>query len=288
MNATGAGFSLGTFQCTVLHDGTFHYPPEPFFAGIPPEDREKAIETFGGMPESLASPWTCLFVRTGDHKVLIDCGGGNAAITAFPGTGQLAAAMESNGISPGEIDTVILTHGHPDHIGGSIDAEGHPAVGTARYVMLGDEWRFWTSEAHLQSLEASGNDMQASLASFARRCLPPIEPQLDLLERDAEVVPGIEAIAAPGHTPGHMVVRIQSGGDGLLYLADTTVHPLFLENPSWRFVIDVDQDAALSSRKRVCEMAVSEDLLVLGPHFHSPGLGHIVGDGSAWRWERTD
>jgi len=276
-------FKVGAFTCTLLSDGTFHYPAEGMVPGISQKDLAKWLDK--SQPDVVPSPWICLLVDTGDRKLLIDTGGGPTAVDAFPGTGKLFRALQSRGVTAEQIDTVVISHGHPDHAGGCIDALGEPAFPNARYVMLQDDWQFWTSEETLQALEGMGDHFYQLLASFPRRCLPPIERQLELLAGEHEIVPGIHAIPAPGHTPGHMVVRIESHGDSLLYLADTAVHPLYLEQPSWHLVADTDPDAAVGTRRRVLDMAATENMAVVAFHFPFPGLGRIERNGDAWRWQ---
>jgi len=142
-------------------------------------------------------------IDTGKNRVLLDTG----ADGLDPNTGKLLRNLQAEGITPGEIDTVILTHGHPDHIGGNTVSEGRPAFPNARFVMWKDEWDFWTSD--LEELKGEEH-VKELLVSFARRNLPPIQGQLYLVDHETEIVPGIQALAAPGHTPGHMAVIISS------------------------------------------------------------------------------
>jgi glyoxylase-like metal-dependent hydrolase (beta-lactamase superfamily II) len=200
-------------------------------------------------------------------------------------TGRLLRNLQAEGIAPGDIDTVILTHGHPDHIGGNTDAEGKPAFSKARYVMWKDEWDFWTSEKANLKLGEHGKEV---LLQFARTNLPPIQGQLDLIDHETEIVPGIRVVAAPGHTPGHMAVAIFSRGEQLLCISDAVLHPIHLEQPEWHAATDFAPDQVTATRRRLLHTAAAENALVLAFHFPFPGLGHIVHGEKGWQWQPVE
>jgi glyoxylase-like metal-dependent hydrolase (beta-lactamase superfamily II) len=144
------------------------------------------------------------------------------------------------------------------------------------------EWDFWT----LGEAEAKLDEhFREILLSFVRKNLPPIEDRLDLIEREREILPGIQAISAPGHTPGHMALLISSEGDHLLNIVDTVVHPIHLEQPEWCAAVDFAPDQVVATRRRLLNRAVAEQVLVFAFHFPFPGLGHIVQKGEAWEWQ---
>ena len=163
--------------------------------------------------------------------MLVDTGAGGLA----PTTGKLIPNLRAEGITPEDIDRVILTHGHPDHIGGNLNSEGKPAFPKARFVMWKDEWDFWTSEQAEQKLDEHVRKRQIA---FALKNLPPIQDRLDLVDRETEIVPGIRAVAAPGHTLGHMALAVSSGGEQLLSVSDAFLHPIHVEQPDWYAAVD--------------------------------------------------
>lgn len=281
-------FQLGVFECIVVNDGNFAYhdPASVFFANASGQRLERALREYhldSEHWEEYISPYPSLVIQTGQHRLLVDTGAGRMA----PTTGNLIPNLQANGIPPEEIDRVIITHGHPDHVGGLTDHEGKPAFPNARYVMWESEWEYWTSEPDLAELPVADAIKELILA-FARRNLPPIRSRLDLVDDETEILPGIQVVAAPGHTPGHMAVAVRSGHESLLCASDAAIHPIHIEQPDWYAAVDSAPEQALASRRRLMERAVAERALVHAFHFPFPGLGHIVPKGDAWQWRPVE
>ena len=272
----------------VVSDGTFAYPhpAKIFFVNAPKERLEQVLREHNLDPErreQYVSPYPSLVINTGQRRVLVDTGAGSLE----PTTGRLIPNLQSEEIAPEDIDTVILTHGHPDHIGGNIDSRGKPAFPNARYIMWKDEWDFWTSEPDLAELDVDGH-IKEVLITVARKNLPPIQDQLELVDHETEIVPGIRAVAAPGHTPGHMAVAITSDSEQLLYISDAVIHPIHLEQPEWYAAVDLAPEQVVTTRRRLLGRAAVEKPLVLAFHFPFPGLGHVVQKGEGWQWQPID
>jgi len=288
MNAEIYHFKVGTFQCMAVSDGTLTYAPPTFpppanflFANAPRQHLELALRQHNIQPEQWAawvSAYICVLVNTGEHRVLVDTGANGLA----PNTGRLLHNLQTVGIAPEDIDTVILTHGHPDHVGGNTDTEGKPVFPQARHIMWKDEWDFWTSEQAELKLDEHSKEI---LLKFARKNLPPIQGQLDLVDHETEILPGIHAVAAPGHTPGHMALAISSGGEQMLCISDAVLHPIHLEYPEWHAAVDFAADQVVVTRRQLLRRAAFEKALVFAFHFPFPGLGHVVQRGEAWQWQ---
>ncbi len=281
MPAGSHSFQVGSIRCTVLSDGYFSYPAPWFFPKIEPERVSQALESHHMPQERILSPFTCLLIESGRDVVLVDTGGG----TAFPASGALVARLEMAGIRPGDVETVILTHAHADHIGGSVNAAGRPTFPNARHILSDLEWDFWmVGRADLRGLRVPVQ-VQDSMRATARRCLHTLRFQIEPITGETEIVPGVRALPSPGHTPGHLAILISSDGEHLLNVADAAVHPMHLEEPAWENGFDLSAGVAVSSRRFLLERVVAERMHLMAFHFPFPSVGRVTArPEGGWRW----
>ena len=278
-------FRVGSFSCIAIQDDAPRYPIGMFLTNLAKEQYEPGLLQRGEDPQQMELPYTCLFIDTGRERLLVDTGKGVDRLR--PTSARLPALLRAEGIEPHEIGTVILSHGHPDHIGGTLNEAGQPAFPNARYVMFRKEWDFWMSNPSLAELPVDESFKKGMLAS-AQKNLPGVQAQLDVVDPDTQIVPGIIAIAAFGHSPGQMGLDISSGEHRLLFVADAVVHPLHLQYPEAIGMTDHLPSQMVETRISLLEKAAREKSLVSTSHFAFPGLGYVVPKGKRWEWKATE
>ncbi|MEM7426653.1 MAG: MBL fold metallo-hydrolase [Pseudomonadota bacterium] len=272
-------FQVGKFEATMLSDG-LNQTPFGFSASNVSEQELKTYlnERLYPTDARLSHLNVCL-INTGESLVLVDTGSGdNFRETA----GKLTESLEASGYALEDVDTVIITHGHPDHIWGIIDdfAE-EPRFPNARYFINEAEWDYWTSD-DLASRLPEGFHF---FATGAHRNLKPVADLTTRVKPGAEIVPGIHIIDSPGHTLGHVSVVASSGNDKLLVTGDAITHPFIsLEHPEWEPQMDMEKAVAVETRKRLIDMAAADKMIVASYHIPFPGVGHIARIGTTYRW----
>lgn len=276
-------FTLGEFDCAIVNDGTYVYldPGPLFFENAPRAELAAALQEYDidlDTWHEYVSPYPSLVIDTGQHLVLVDTGMG----PRVPTTGKLQHNLQAAGFRPEDVDVVVLTHVHPDHVGGNVDEQGKPVYPNARYVLWQREWDFWTNDPDLSGLR---DDFWGPvMLETAERYLPPIKEQVDLVEPEHEIVPGITALAAPGHTPGQLALLITSQEQSLLAAADAVGLPIHIQHPDWLIGTDLLAEETISTRHRLFKLAADKNMLVFAPHFIFPSLGRVGTNENGWYW----
>jgi glyoxylase-like metal-dependent hydrolase (beta-lactamase superfamily II) len=275
-------FKVGDIECIAISDGHLAYmgPTGFLFGNAPQAELLQALDDFNFPADYWAGTYTCLVIKTGGRCILVDTGPGKAA----PSTGHLLQNLQAEGIKPEDIDTVIITHAHPDHIGGIVDNLGKTNFPKARFRMWKSEWEFWTTKPDLGPLQAP-DFFKFNLLIFNGSLLPLIASQMDTIDDEAEIAPGVSAVPLPGHTPGQIAVKVASQGEQLLYISDAVLHPIHLAHPEWLSMLDLYAEQTIASRHKLFEMVANKKTLLMGYHFDFPAMGRIVKKGDAWSWE---
>lgn len=272
-------FEVGRLSCIAIKDGSGQYSPAMFLTNLARERYEPLLRQRGEDPEQVELPYSCLVIDTGSERTLVDTG-----IGAARGGGALIPLLRREGIEPHTVGTVILSHGHGDHVGGNLDFDGKPAFPAARYVTLRKEWDFWMSRPSLEELSIDAS-MKKTVLAFIERNLSGVQAQIDLIEPGTEIVPGISAMAAFGHSPGHMALDIRSADRRLLFLGDAVVLPLHLEFPEAIGMTDHRPAEVVETRLTLLETAAREQCLVCASHFPFPSVGYVKARGARWEWQ---
>ena len=269
-------YKIGGYELTAIYDGVWiRAIDEKFVRNAPFADVQKELTDNFLPADRLPIPFTTLLVNTGTKLVLIDTGtGGQMAATA----GSMMDNLASAGVDPKAVDSILISHFHPDHINGLVDKEGRRVFPNAEINVSAPEWAFWMDEAKL----STAPDGIKGVFLNAHRVFKDIK-EVTRFMPGKEVAPGITPIAAYGHTPGHVAFAIASGDASMLVLSDTTNHPwLFARHPEWQPAFDMDGPMAVENRRRLLDRAAADKMLVQGYHFPFPASGHIVKTASGY------
>ncbi|GEP10836.1 MBL fold metallo-hydrolase [Methylobacterium gnaphalii] len=271
-------WNLGDLTVTVLNDGWFQDSAENLVTGISPEEAV-ALQKSGYRPSDPRITLNAFLITgPGRRPLLIDAGYGPLAPVAS--LGRVAAALAATGVAPAEIDMVLVSHLHPDHIGGLLGEVGKARFPNATIALHADEAAHWLPDAAL----AGAPDGAKPYFENARKVISSYEGRVQE-HRGGEVAPGIVAVPLPGHTPGHTGFRITSGSQSLLMWTDIVHLPAIqFAKPEAGVGFDVDGELARETRKRILAEVADTGTLIAGSHLEFPALGYVTRDGGGYRF----
>ncbi len=262
----GDTMRVGNVEVRALSDGGFTPPPSRFMPDVPAEAweryRAQHIDANGNLRLNLG----CFLVRSGGQTILVDNGIGPRDTGGIAG-GRLMDELKEAGVAPEDIDQVVITHMHFDHIGwNTVDRAGGPTptFPRARYTIQRAEWDYWAKE------ESAKRTME-TLAYPVERA-----GQLSLVDPNHQPTPDLTMLSTPGHIPGHVCILIASGGEQAVILGDVAHTPVQVTEPDWSIAADVDQVRARQSRNALWDRIEAEGLRVAAGHFPPPNFGRFV------------
>jgi len=272
---------LGAMDIIALNDGALRRPLGEEFVRNAPLEQVKALLASQNLPTDYVDiPFTAFLVVSGNTKFLIDTG---FADNGPPTTGKLRANLAAAGYKPEDIDTVLITHYHGDHINGLRNRAGELVFANAKVMVPAPEHAFWMDDARM---EAAPPAMKGAFQAVRRTIGSLPASQLVVFEPGTELAPGITSSAAFGHTPGMSVFTIRSEGQSFMYVADVVNVPsLFARSPEWAVAFDMDAEMAKQTRRRVFDMLVKEKTVAGGFHFPFPAFGTLETAGNGYQFK---
>lgn len=284
MQPTIYRFKLGGFEvATIMDSKVIRSGLTPSFGGEAGAAEVKALAAAARMDaDRYEHPFTPMLVNTGKELVLFDTGNGSlsAEYEQMKGRlppGNLVARMAQAGYKPEDVDVVVLTHGHPDHIGG-LTKGGQPVFPNARYVFGAAEFDFWNKGENIREARKFNRELYMKI-------VVPLANRATMIKPGDEVVPGIRAVDAAGHSPGLLAFTIESEGKRLINWADTCNHYVVaIQRPDLHLDVDDDKEKAVATRKRILDMVTTDKLFVAGFHMPFPGLGWVEKTSGGYRW----
>ncbi len=265
---------LGEFEITALHDGALTMDAK-LLSNIEASEIEQLTGRMFVDYPAMQGTVNAYLINTGAHLVLVDAG---ASKSFNPNLSNLLANLKAAGYSPAQVDTILLTHLHPDHVGALTDAAGKPVFVGAQIFTAQKENDYWLAKDALDKAPAAKQPMfqtaQLAAAPYVAN------KQWHVFAEGDALIAGIKPVAAYGHTPGHTGYLVESQGKSLLIWGDVVhVHSVQFARPDAAMAFDVDQNPAMETRHSIMQQSAADKVLVAGMHLPFPGIGHVRKDG---------
>ena len=272
---------VGEIDVLVVSDGVLPLPTATLATNADPAVRAAWFEDMFLPADAFDWPLNVLVVRSGDRTILVDAGLGGE-FPGFPRAGQFPRRLEAAGIDLASVTDVVLTHMHMDHVGGLLVAGMKDRLRPdLRVHVAAAEVAFWASPDFSQT--AMPSPVPPVLRKAARRFLDAYQGQLRIFEEEYEVAPGVVVCRTGGHTPGHSVVRVASGGERLTFAGDA-IFPVGFDHPDWHNGFEHDPEESVRVRVRLLRAAAATGELLVATHLPFPSVGRVAVDGDAFRW----
>lgn len=267
----------GSFDIVIVSDGHLVLPTSFLAPDAPPAQRDLALKAADQSGEQYQSPTNVTLIRTPSDLILIDMGSGDRFM---PTAGKLWGNLAAAGIDKGKITKVVFTHGHPDHLWGTLDELDDLVLPDAAYYVAAAEWDFWTGDNATRGLPAE----RAGFVTGARRNYARLKDKVKMVAPGDDIVTGLRLLGTPGHTQGHVSLEV-AGGDGLIIIGDALTHPVIsFEYPSWRTAADHEPERAITTRRRLLDRLAADRSQVIGFHLPYPGIGRVERKDGVYRY----
>ncbi len=276
-----AELQIGSGTLTTVSDGNLVLPGSFVFESMPQAELGPVLDTFKLSADRLTPDCNIAVYRDEQHTVLFDVGSGP---DFMPSAGKLLESLAQIGLGPADITHVLFTHAHPDHIWGLLDDFDEPVFDNASYLMGRTEWDYWWNPETVDTI----GDARAAFAVGAKRRMEAIEDKVIQIDDGQEILPGIAAVATPGHTPGHMSFEVRRGTQAAMVIGDAIGnHHVAFRRPDWLSGSDQDTVKAAETRLFLLDRLSHEQMPLVGFHLPNGGIGqvesrsdgyHFVGD----------
>lgn len=273
--------SVGDLDVLVVSDGVLPLPTETMATNVDPAVRAAWFKDMFVGPDMFDWALNVLVVRSGDQTILVDAGLGGQ-FPGFPRAGQFPKRLEAAGIDLGSVTDVVITHMHMDHVGGLlVDDVKQRLRPDVRIHVSATEVAFW--DAPDFSFTSMPTPVPKVLRSTAAQFIKEYRDKLKIFDEECEVAPGVVAKLTGGHTPGHCVVQLNSGGERLTFAGDA-LFPVGFDHPDWHNGFEHDPEESVRVRVRLLQEAAASGELLVATHLPFPSVGHVAVDGDAFRW----